>query len=101
MRYISTDRKFYIFRTKSGNRLAIFKVPKGAKNASQAVREKTGELTYILVPEREVPKRLDFFGTAISAISAIAQKHFDDLVKSGGDNRPLMAQFKYMGGKVG
>ena len=98
MRYISGDRKTYIFRTKNG-RLAVFRAPAGME-AKEAIKNRESQLIYSLGRTRRVPKLLSFFDTARNAINGAAQKHFDDLVANGGDSRNLMAQFKYAGKKL-
>ena len=97
MRYISGDRRTYIFRTKN-DRLAVFRTPAGMET-KDAIKNKEGEILYILDKTRPVPKLLSFFDTAKNTISKVAQKHFNDLVANGGNNSPLMAQFKYAGKK--
>jgi len=108
LRYISTNGKFYILKTSNG-RLILFKVPdslkskKGRKNfwdIGASIKEEKGELIYTLVKRREVPKKLSFFDVGRSAVFTNAQRHFDDLVRNGGDGRPLEAQFKYAGKKL-
>ena len=93
MRYVSTDKKTYIVRTKNG-RLAVFRAPEGMER-KDAIKNRAGEMLYILDKTRPVPKLLDFFDTARNTLNGVAQKHFDDLVANGGDNRTLLAQFKY------